>query len=222
MKLSNLARLTTAPHQNFISLRSGSESVYSNGLLRPGVSCDYENNSDYNIESNLSLTHHQSSSSQYLQPPSASNANSPTHLSGISASQQQQQQQQSSRSITPVDNNNEPPLLTSQRPINPISSLRRHMFVNSRRTAQTTVDHSNRMNMNYSMQDSMCDEYQTMYDPMTMNSISFQSPKYMHDRQSPYMDQGQIMTSFIETIDECNADEDLNQSFDDKNGTDLL
>ncbi|CAF0893695.1 unnamed protein product [Brachionus calyciflorus] len=35
---------------------------------------------------------------------------------------------------------NTPILPTSQRPINPISSLRRHMFVNSRRCAQTTFD----------------------------------------------------------------------------------
>jgi hypothetical protein len=216
LKLSNLARLTTTPHQNFISLRSGSESAYSNGFLRPGVSCDYENNSDYNLDSSLSLTHHHSSSSQYLQPPSASNANSPTHTTSNNSNFNLQPH--SSRSITPVEINEPVPLPTSQRPINPMSSLRRHMFVNSRRNAQTTVDHSHRM-MNYT-QDSMCDEYQVYgggmgFDHIQMNSISIQSPKFMQDRQSPFLDNGQIMTSFIETIDECNADGDLNQPLDD-------
>ena len=215
------------PHTNFISLRSGSDSTNSQfgvGLLQTGVSCDTEN-SDYNMDSSLSLHHHLSS--QYLQPPmsssgggaatsvSNSNANSTTTTGQINI-----YQTVNSRSTTPVDN--ETVLTTSQRPINPISSLRRHMFVNSRRNAHTTVDHTANPVLNFT-QDSICDEYQIYgnytsegmerYDLGSM-SMSMQIPILMDPVGQNSMDQGggQIMTSFIETIDECHPDEDYAKS----------
>lgn len=87
-KLSVLAREPV--HANFISLRSGSDSV--NSWIKPGRS--YEN-SDFNDIDSVS-------SSQFLKLPS--------------------------QVVLP----------TSQKPINPLSSLRRHMFANSKRCAQTT------------------------------------------------------------------------------------
>lgn len=103
------AKLTIAPHPNFISLRSGSDSVHSSWIKSQGRSCDYSDD----VMSSLSLqqpTLNQNRSSSPL-----NNAPPPTQ----------------SRNFIP---------LTSQRPINPMSSLRRHMFVNSRRHAQTTGD----------------------------------------------------------------------------------
>lgn len=81
-KLSNIARLTTnMPHANFISLRSGSDSMHSHGgLLRPGASCD-ENNSDFVDDSSFASLSQHRSSSQYLQLPNLSSSNLPSSIS---------------------------------------------------------------------------------------------------------------------------------------------
>jgi hypothetical protein len=130
------------PHPNFISLRSGgSDSANSTGLVKHAYSsCDYDNSQEmlsssspmqsqsllppitYSLKLQQGLAQNTKSSSGQLSASQTSNTNS-TNVSPISSSRQQ--------SI----------LSTSQRPINPISSLRRHMFITSRRHAHTTIDH---------------------------------------------------------------------------------
>ena len=132
-QLSTTARIQKLhPHANFISLRSGgSDSVYNNSWIKHGRSYDIDNSDNSNsndIFSSCSLQQSQT----LLQPPNAS----------ISSFH--------NRSSSPINGsgyvNN---LAFPKRAINPISSLRRHMFVNSRRNAQTTIDY----NTNY--EDSM-------------------------------------------------------------------
>ena len=139
------------PHANFISLRSGSDSV-ANSLAIQNYSVDEENCDSTELFSSASLN----KSLSMLRP------------SSIYSSTQKQTQ----RSISPINNtsevnelkNKDIVLTTSQRPINPISSLRRHMFVNSRRNAQTTVDQPKYF------EDSI--NFEQSYDP---NSVSINS-----------------------------------------------
>ena len=123
------AKLTIAPHPNFISLRSGSDSVHSSWIKSQGRSCDYSDD----VMSSLSLQ----------QPPTLNPNRSSSPLNNAPPPAQ-------SRNINFIP-------LTSQRPINPMSSLRRHMFVNSRRHAQTTGD-----------------ELRAYDDSMTNNELSYE------------------------------------------------
>lgn len=123
-KLSNLHM----PHANFISLRSGGTDSLNSGwgvmgaanLIKPTRSYDYGDESLNQLESADFYTSSSLQHSQFLLPPP------------------------SLASIGPASPS--PP--QTHRPINPISSMRRHMFVNSRRSgAQTTVDNvGTRMN----------------------------------------------------------------------------
>ena len=136
------------PHANFISLRSGgSDSVYNNSWIKHGRSYDIDNSDNSNsndIFSSCSLQQSQTLLQLPAQPP---------HMSVVSF--------QNNRSSSPltaattitatatVATNSVAASSFPKRAINPISSLRRHMFVNSRRNAQTTIDY----NTNY--EDSM-------------------------------------------------------------------
>ncbi len=125
VKWSNSRIHKLSPHANFISLRSGgSDSVYNNSWIKYGRSYDIENsdsneiNNSNEIFSSFSLQQSQT----LLQPPQ-------TSLSSFQ-----------NRSSSPLNGsyvNNS----ALSRKIIP-SSLRRHMFINSKRNAQTTVDYT--------------------------------------------------------------------------------
>jgi hypothetical protein len=158
-KLCHLATSNHLPHANFISLRSGSDSVNSS-WVKPAHSYDSTSNNgmanfiDYSNELYTSSSLQQS---QFLQLPpsliniqnfaaSASANSSRTNIINNNANggqhqhfQQHHYHQQTPPPASPVRSGTPPPLVTSQRPINPMSSLRRHMFVNSKRNAQTTT-----------------------------------------------------------------------------------
>ncbi|RNA27250.1 hypothetical protein BpHYR1_030260 [Brachionus plicatilis] len=153
-KLSILASGT--PHANFISLRSGSDSV--NSWIRPGRSCD---NSDCNdIDSSSSLQQ-----SQFLKLPSLNTV-----------------------------------LPTSQRPINPISSLRRHMFANSKRCAQTTFG-----------MDSVANDCSVDFlNSMSINSNNQSAIPAIVDEQN-FEPDGQETS--VQVLNECNDPNLLNPSW---------
>jgi len=126
-KVDTKSRLS--PHVNFLSLHSGSDSAQS-CFLKPGNSYECENYdpNDFIFSSSSSQQSQavQSNSIQTRSPSSSLN----TKLNNPS-------------SIAFIRNTNKNFLINNQRPINPLSSMRRHMFVNSRRNAQTTVDSKN-------------------------------------------------------------------------------
>jgi hypothetical protein len=120
VKWSNSRIHKLSPHANFISLRSGgSDSIYNNSWIKYGRSYDIENSENSNsneIFSSCSLQQSQT----LLQPPNTS----------VSSFQ--------NRSSSPLNGNGS--YVNNRRAIP--SSLRRHMFVNSKRNAQTTIDYN--------------------------------------------------------------------------------
>lgn len=153
-KLSVLAKAT--PHANFISLRSGSDSV--NSWIRPGRS--YENSDCIDIDSVSSMQQ-----SQFLKLPSQNTV-----------------------------------LPTSQRPINPISSLKRHMFANSKHCAQTTFG-----------MDSVANEFSIDFaNSMSINSNTQSVIPAIVDEQSTEPN-GQ--ESSVQIVNECNDPNLLNPTW---------
>lgn len=156
------------PHANFISLRSGGSDSANSSWIKPGRSYDYDNCDSNDIFSSSSLQQ-----SQFLQPPSLLNL------------------------PNKICTSNQAVLSTSQRPINPISSLRRHMFVNSRRAAQTTIggggDSINIDNQSYEL----------------VNSMSIASTNQLASNQQPLIE----TQTNIQTINECEDPNLLNPSW---------
>ena len=153
-KLSVLAKAT--PHANFISLRSGSDSV--NSWLRPGHS--YENSDCNDIDSVSSIQQ-----SQFLKLPPQN-------------------------TILP----------TSQKPINPISSLKRHMFANSKRCAQTTFG-----------MDSVANEYSIDFANSMSTNSNNQSviPAIVDEKNTEPNGQ----ESSVQVVNECNDPNLLNPTW---------